>query len=53
MTAAPSPHARSFAALALHHPVALLDETLAFAVLAGLLLLDVGAFFIGHDDLLM
>jgi hypothetical protein len=48
-----SPYPRALAALALHHAVAFLDETLAFAVLAGLLLLDVGAFFIGHGDLLI
>lgn len=46
-----SPHARALAALALHHPVAFLDEALALAVLASLLLLDVGAFFIGHGRL--
>ena len=37
------------AALAFHHLVALLDQTLAFAILALRLLLDVRAFFIGHD----
>jgi hypothetical protein len=50
---AASPHARALAALAFHHAVALLDEALTLAVLAGLLLLDVGAFFIGHGDLLI
>ena len=44
--------ARAFAALALHHLVALLEQALAFAVLAFLLLLDVRAFFAGHDGLL-
>src|SRR3954452_3425457 len=47
-----SPHARAFAALALHHLVALLEQAFAFAVLAFLLLLDVRAFFIGHGRLL-
>ena len=37
------------AALAFHHLVALLDQALAFAILALGLLLDVRAFFIGHD----
>jgi hypothetical protein len=48
-----SPHPCPLAALALHHAVAFLDEALAFAVLADLLFLDVGAFFIGHGDLLI
>src|SRR5450631_3222608 len=39
------------AALALHNLVALLDQALAFAILALGLLLDVRAFFIGHDGL--
>jgi hypothetical protein len=39
------------AALALDHLVALLDQALALAILAFLLLLDVRAFFIGHDGL--
>jgi hypothetical protein len=42
---------RSVAALALHHLVALLDQALAFAIFALGLLLDVRAFFIGHDGL--
>jgi hypothetical protein len=42
---------RPAAALALDHFVALLQQALALAVLALLLLLDVGAFFIGHNDL--
>ena len=39
------------ASLAFHHLVALLDQALAFAIFALGLLLDVRAFFIGHDDL--
>jgi hypothetical protein len=46
--ARPSPHSRALAALALHDIVALLDQALAFAILAFLLLLDVRAFIIGH-----
>jgi hypothetical protein len=46
-----SPYARPLATLALDDPVALLQQALAFAILAFLLLLDVGAFFIGHDNL--
>jgi hypothetical protein len=46
-----SPHTGPLAALALDHPVALLQQALALAILAFLLLLDVGAFFIGHDNL--
>jgi hypothetical protein len=42
---------RSAAALAFYHLVALLEQALALAILALLLLLDVGAFFIGHDSL--
>src|SRR6266446_9434520 len=42
---------RSVAALAFHHLVALLDQTLAFAIFTLGLLLDVRAFFIGHDGL--
>jgi hypothetical protein len=42
---------RSAAALAFDHLVALLQQPFAFAILALLLLLDVGAFFIGHDSL--
>src|SRR4051812_36374333 len=45
-----SPHAGPLAALAFDHFVALLQETLALAILAFLLLLDVRAFLIGHDD---
>jgi hypothetical protein len=40
---------RSVAALAFHHLVALLDQALSFAIFALGLLLDVRAFFIGHD----
>jgi hypothetical protein len=43
-----SPHTGPLAALALDHPVALLQQALALAILAFLLLLDVGASFIGH-----
>ena len=39
------------AALTFYHLVALLQQTLAFAILALLLLLDVGAFLAGHDVL--
>src|SRR3984893_3741787 len=42
---------RPAAALAFDHFVALLQQALALAILALLLLLDVGAFFIGHNDL--
>jgi hypothetical protein len=45
-----SPHAGPLAALAFDDFVTLLQETLALAILALLLLLDVRAFFIGHDD---
>jgi hypothetical protein len=45
-----SPHAGPLAALAFDDLVTLLQETLALAILALLLLLDVRAFFIGHDD---
>jgi hypothetical protein len=45
------PHASALAALALDYSVALLQQALALAILAFLLLLDVGAFFIGHDNL--
>jgi hypothetical protein len=44
----PSPYAGALAALAFHDLVALFDEALAFAVLALLLLLDVGASFVRH-----
>jgi Protein of unknown function (DUF3828) len=50
MTKAVSPHSRALAALALHDIVALLDQALAFAILAFLLLLDVRAFIIGHAN---
>jgi hypothetical protein len=46
-----SPYARSLAALALDDLIALLQQALALAILAFLLLLDVGAFFISHDNL--
>jgi hypothetical protein len=46
-----SAHAGAFAALAFHHPVAFLDQAFAFAILANLLFLDVGAFLIGHKYL--
>jgi hypothetical protein len=39
------------AALAFHHLVTLLQQTLALAILALLLLLDVGAFLAGHGIL--
>jgi hypothetical protein len=42
------PEARAAAALALDHLVTFLQQALALAILAFLLLLDVGAFFIGH-----
>src|SRR3569833_1874538 len=41
----------SVAALAFHDLVALLEQALAFAILARGFLLDFGAFFIGHDGL--
>ena len=46
-----SAHARPLAALAFQHPVALLQQALALAILALLLLLDVRALFIGHYNL--
>jgi len=46
-----SPYPRPLAALALDDLIALLQQALALAVLAFLLLLDVGAFFISHDSL--
>jgi hypothetical protein len=46
-----SAHAGAPAALAFDDIVALLHQALAFAILAFLLLLDVGTFFIGHDVL--
>jgi hypothetical protein len=46
-----SPHAGPLAALAFDDLVALLQQALALAVLAFLLLLDVGALFISHDNL--
>src|SRR5471030_1196031 len=42
---------RPAAALAFDNLVALLQQALALAILALLLLLDVGTFFIGHHDL--
>jgi hypothetical protein len=39
------------AALAFYDLVALLEQALALAILAPLLLLDVGAFFVGHEEL--
>lgn len=42
---------RPATSLAFHHLVALLHQPLPLAILALLLLLDVGAFFIGHDVL--
>jgi hypothetical protein len=47
----PLAHPRPLAALALHHLVALLEQSLALAILAFLLFLDVGALFIGHGSL--
>jgi hypothetical protein len=46
-----SPHPRPATPLTFHHLVALLQQALAFAILALLLLLDVGPFFIGHQFL--
>jgi hypothetical protein len=46
-----SPHAGPLAALAFYDLVALLQQALALAILAFLLLLDVGALFIGHANL--
>jgi hypothetical protein len=46
-----SPYTGPLAALAFYDLVALLQQALALAILAFLLLLDVGAFFIGHDNL--
>ena len=46
-----SPQPGPAAALAFHHLVALLEQALAFAILALLFLLDVGTFFIGYDNL--
>jgi hypothetical protein len=46
-----SPQPRPATTLAFYNFVALLEQPLAFAILALLLLLDVGAFFIGHDVL--
>jgi hypothetical protein len=48
MTAKKSPQPGPAAALAFYDLVALLEQALAFAILALLLLLDVGAFLIGH-----
>ncbi|WP_187435089.1 hypothetical protein [Bradyrhizobium cytisi] len=47
-----SPHPRAFAALALHHVVALPEQTFALTIFAFLLLLDVRAFFTDHEVLL-
>jgi hypothetical protein len=47
----PLPQTGAAAALAFDDLVALLEQALALAILALLLLLDVGAFFIGHDIL--
>jgi hypothetical protein len=44
-----SPQPGAAAALAFDDFVALFQETLAFAILALLLFLDVGTFVIGHD----
>lgn len=46
-----SPHPRPLAPLASDDLVSLLQQALALAVLALLLLLDVGAFFIRHEIL--
>src|ERR1700676_3482256 len=46
-----SPQPRPAAALALYNFVTLLEQPLTLAILALLLLLDVRAFFIGHDVL--
>src|SRR4051794_3992050 len=46
-----SAHASALAPLAFDDIVALFYQTLALAILALLLLLDVGTFFIGHDVL--
>jgi hypothetical protein len=46
-----SPQAGPLATLAFDDPVALLQQALALAILALLLLLDVRALFIGHDNL--
>jgi hypothetical protein len=48
---AKSPHPGPAAALAFDDLVALFQQTLALAILALLLFLEVGALFIGHDDL--
>jgi hypothetical protein len=47
-----SAHPRAFAPLALHHLVALLEQTFALTIFAFLLLLDVRAFFTDHESLL-
>ena len=46
-----SAHSRPAAALAFYDLVALLEQALALAIPALLLLLDVGAFFVGHEEL--
>jgi hypothetical protein len=48
---AASPHPGPFAALAFDDPVALLQQALALAILAFLLLLDIRPFFISHNVL--
>src|SRR6266576_918333 len=45
------PQSRSAAALAFYDLVALLEQALALAIFALPLLLDVGPFFVGHEDL--
>jgi hypothetical protein len=47
----PLSKSRPAAALAFYDLVALLEQALALAILALLLLLDVGAFFVGHREL--
>jgi hypothetical protein len=48
---AKSAHPGAAAALAFDDLVALFQKAFAFAILALLLLLDVGAFIVGHDSL--
>ena len=45
----PLPQSRPATTLAFYDLVALFEQALAFTILALLLLLDVGTFFIGHD----
>jgi hypothetical protein len=47
----PLSKSRPAAALAFYDLVTLLQQALALAILALLLLLDVGAFFVGHAEL--